>query len=87
MIGDNRFLFDSEPTSIDAGVYGFVANIYFYKIDTPLRKFFASRANFIRHCNAVHTHVVKELKSRITFTYKVSDAKIAACSFWIAPSF
>jgi len=59
MIGDNRFLFDSEPTSIDAGVYGFVANIYFYKIDTPLRKFFASRANFIRHCNAVHTHVIK----------------------------
>jgi hypothetical protein len=35
VIGDNRFLFDSEPTSIDAGVYGFVANIYFYKIDTP----------------------------------------------------
>jgi hypothetical protein len=29
----------SEPISIDAGVYGFVANIYFYKIDTPLRKF------------------------------------------------
>ena len=38
---------------------GFVANIYFYKIDTPLRKFFASHANFIRHCNAVHTHVIK----------------------------
>jgi hypothetical protein len=59
VIGDNRFLFDSEPTSIDAGVYGFVANIYFYKIDTPLRKFFASHTNLIRHCNAVHTHVIK----------------------------
>ena len=38
---------------------GFVANIYFYKIDTPLRKFFASHTNLIRHCNAVHTHVIK----------------------------
>ena len=28
LIGDNRFLFDSEPTSIDAGVYGFVANLF-----------------------------------------------------------
>jgi len=28
VIGDNRFLFDSEPTSIDAGVYGFVANLF-----------------------------------------------------------
>jgi hypothetical protein len=29
VIGDNKFLFGSEPTSIDAGVYGFLANIYF----------------------------------------------------------
>jgi len=28
VIGDNRFLFDSEPTSIDASVYGFVANLF-----------------------------------------------------------
>ena len=33
--------------------------IYFYKVDTPLRKFFAPHANLIRHCNAVHTNVIK----------------------------
>jgi glutathione S-transferase len=57
--GDNKFLFGSEPTSIDAGVYGFLANIYFYKIDTPLRKFVASHPNLIRHCDAVHAAVIK----------------------------
>jgi glutathione S-transferase len=59
VIGDNKFLFGSEPTSIDAGVYGFLANIYFYKIDTPLRKFVASHPNLIRHCDAVHAAVIK----------------------------
>ncbi|HXZ06951.1 MAG TPA: glutathione S-transferase family protein, partial [Paraburkholderia sp.] len=39
LAGDSDFLFGPTPTSIDAGVYGFVANIYFYDIDTPLRQY------------------------------------------------
>ena len=59
VIGDKRFLFGSEPTSIDAGVYGFLANIYFYQIDTPLRKFVALHPNLVGHCETVHTAVTK----------------------------
>jgi glutathione S-transferase len=47
-----------KPTSIDAGIYGFIANIYFCDIDTPLKKFVASRQNLARHCTAVHEAVM-----------------------------
>jgi glutathione S-transferase len=56
-IGERGFLFGAQPTSIDAGVYGFVANIYFYRIDTPLRQFVASHPALVRHCNAIHEAV------------------------------
>ena len=48
-----------KPTSIDAGIYGFIANIYFYEIDTPLKEFVLSNANIVRHCRAVHERVTQ----------------------------
>jgi glutathione S-transferase len=57
LIPDDGFLFGTEPSSIDAGIYGFVANIHFCKIDTPLRKFFSSHPNLVRHCNSLHAAV------------------------------
>jgi glutathione S-transferase len=57
LIGESGFLFGPQPTSIDAGIYGFVANIYFYDIDTPLKRFVASHRNLVRHCNAIHAAV------------------------------
>jgi hypothetical protein len=33
------FLFGAVPNSINAGIYGFLDNICFYKIDTPLKAF------------------------------------------------
>jgi glutathione S-transferase len=48
------FLFGAKPSSIDAGIYGFTANIYFYEIDTPLREFLVSRSNVVLHCQSVH---------------------------------
>lgn len=50
----NGFLFAEKPSSCDAGVYGFIANIYFYEIDTPLKDFLMSRPNLIAHCQAIH---------------------------------
>ena len=35
LIGEAGFLFGASPTSTDAGVYGFIANIYYYDIETP----------------------------------------------------
>jgi glutathione S-transferase len=57
LIGERGFVFGPQPTSIDAGIYGFVANSYFYEIDTPLRQFVASHQNLVRHCNAIHETV------------------------------
>jgi glutathione S-transferase len=51
------FLFGSEPTSADAGIYGFVANIFFFKIDTPLKEFLISQSHVISHCQAIHTRI------------------------------
>ena len=47
------------PTSIDAGIYGFIANIYFYAIDTPLKRFVAAQPNLVRHCTAIHRMVTR----------------------------
>ena len=57
LIGEGGFVFGPQPTSIDAGIYGFVANIYFYDIDTPLKQFVASHRNLVRHCNTIHEAV------------------------------
>jgi len=46
-----------KPTSIDAGIYGFIANIYFYDIDTPLKRFVVAHDNIVRHCKAIHAAV------------------------------
>ena len=51
------FLHGPKPTSVDAGIYGFIANIYFHNIDTPLRQFVASRHNLVRHCSAIHAAI------------------------------
>jgi glutathione S-transferase len=51
------FLHGDRPTSIDAGIYGFVANIHFYAIDTPLKRCASSHASLIRHCEAIHARV------------------------------
>jgi glutathione S-transferase len=48
------FMFGAKPGSIDAGLYGFIANIYFYEIDTPLKKVLASKENLVAHCRAIH---------------------------------
>jgi len=48
-----------KPTSIDAGIYGFIANIYFYDIDTPLKRFVCAKQNLARHCTDIHAAVDK----------------------------
>jgi hypothetical protein len=48
-----------QPTSVDAGIYGFIANIHFYDIDTPLKQFVSSQQNLVRHCAAIHEAVMR----------------------------
>ena len=55
--GEAGFLFGPNPTSTDAGIYGFIANIYYYDIETPLRAIVVSQPNLVRHCKAIHAAV------------------------------
>ncbi len=48
-----------KPTSIDAAIYGFIANILFYDIETPLKQFVAAHGNLARHCRAIHEAVTR----------------------------
>ena len=58
LIPAQGYVHGERPTSIDAGIYGFIANIYFYEIDTPLRQFVMSQQNIVRHGRAIHGTVM-----------------------------
>jgi glutathione S-transferase len=57
LLSEHAFMFGDAACSIDAAIYGFVANIYFYDIPTPLKAYVLSRDNLIRHCKMVHASV------------------------------
>lgn len=54
LLPESGFLFGEQPSSIDAAVYGFVANIYFYEIDTPLKASVVSWPTLVKHCRSMH---------------------------------
>src|SRR5262249_7792066 len=43
----------------DAGIYCFIANIYFYDIETPLKQYVAAQKNIVRHCSEIHETVMR----------------------------
>jgi glutathione S-transferase len=59
LLSGSDYVHGAAPGSADAAIYGFIANIHFYDIDTPLRRMVASRPNLVRHCLAVHEAVMR----------------------------
>jgi glutathione S-transferase len=57
LIPASGYVHGATPTSIDAAIYGFIANIYFYRIETPLKHFVVAHGNIVRHCEAIHAAV------------------------------
>jgi glutathione S-transferase len=57
LVPPHGYVHGDKPTSIDAAIYGFVANIYFYDIKTPLKEFVVSRSSLAEHCRAIHAAV------------------------------
>jgi glutathione S-transferase len=57
LVPADGYVHGPKPTSIDAGIYGFIANIHFFPIPTPLKDFVAGHANLVRHCEAIHAMV------------------------------
>jgi glutathione S-transferase len=53
------FVHGAAPTSCDAGIYGFIANIYYFPIPTPLKAFVDAHGNLVAHCERVHAMVEK----------------------------
>lgn len=53
------FLFGPRPASIDAALYGFLANIFYFDIDTPLKRFVEASRSLVRHTRAIHAMVTK----------------------------
>jgi glutathione S-transferase len=60
MVPAEGYVHGSRPTSIDAGIYGFIANIHFYAIDTPLKRFVEAQPNLVHHCFALHQAVMRK---------------------------
>ena len=54
LIPMESYTFGAQPTSIDAAIYGFIANIYFLPIETPLKQFVDSHPNLVRCCTRIH---------------------------------
>jgi glutathione S-transferase len=54
LVPADGYVHGPRPTSVDAAIYGFTANIWFYDIDTPLKRRVAARPNLVRHCLAIH---------------------------------
>jgi glutathione S-transferase len=57
LVPPDGFVHGATPTSIDAGIYGFIAKIHFYSIATPLKQFVDSQRNLVRHCTDIHAAV------------------------------
>jgi glutathione S-transferase len=54
------FVFGDRPTSLDAALYGFLANIHFYDIDTPLKQCLKNHPNLVRHHLEIHQKITAE---------------------------
>ena len=57
MLGEQQFWHGEKPGRTDAAIYGFIANILFYEIETPLKQYVQLRPNLVRHCRAMHERV------------------------------
>ena len=57
LVSESAFVHGAQPTSIDAGIYGFIANILYYDIDTPLKQCVEAHPQLVRHCRAIHARI------------------------------
>lgn len=57
LVSRSAYVHGSKPTSIDAAIYGFIANIYFLEIDTPLKEFVMADSALVRHCTTIHAAI------------------------------
>lgn len=54
LLGDQKFFFGEQPTSIDACVYAFAANSVQTPIRSPIQDYARSQPNLIAYCTRMH---------------------------------
>jgi glutathione S-transferase len=54
---DKLFIHGDQPRSVDAACYGFLANMLFYPIETPLQEYAARETRLRAYCERVHQTV------------------------------
>jgi len=52
-LGKQDFIFGSKIHSLDACIYGFLANIYYFEIDTPLKQYLESTKTLAPYCERI----------------------------------
>lgn len=57
LLPESGFMFGAAPSSIDAALYGFIANIYYFDIETPLKTFLLAHKNLVTHCRAIQAMI------------------------------
>jgi glutathione S-transferase len=57
LVPSGSYVRGPQPSTIDAAIYGFIANIYYLRIETPLRQFVCEHSNLVEHCEAIHAAV------------------------------
>lgn len=60
LVPQGAFVHGARPTSIDAAIYGFIANIHFYPIDTPLKACLELHPALVAQCEAIHAAIAHQ---------------------------
>ena len=62
-LGDNPYLLGERPTTVDATVYAYLANLMQTPMDCPARDFGLSRQNLVSYCARMHARFFPDLES------------------------
>ncbi|WP_420422210.1 glutathione S-transferase family protein [Simkania sp.] len=52
-LGSQNYIFGKNVHSLDACIYGFLANIYYFEIDTPLKEFLVATKTLPAYCDRI----------------------------------
>lgn len=59
LLGDKKFIFGDKPHTLDACIYGFLANIYYLEIETPLKQFIQAAPQLVTYCEGIKSYFFK----------------------------
>ncbi len=55
LLGDNSYIMGDKATKTDATLYGFIANVLYSPIESPLKEFASKHKSLEQYCKRMHT--------------------------------